>query len=103
MSQGHLGYVTNKSINCTTCQTTNQPTLSFNKSTSISVAPYDIWGPALTPTMGGSRYYVLFIDGYSRFTWIYLMKIWHEIPKIYINITKMIQTQISKSIKKLTR
>jgi hypothetical protein len=67
VSQVYLGYVTNESLDCIACQTAKQPALSFNKSTSISVSPFelvhsDIWGPAPTPTMGGSRYFVLFID-----------------------------------------
>lgn len=65
VSQGHLGSVTNESFDCTACQTAKQPALSFNKSTNISASPFDlvhsdIWGPAPTPTMGGSRYFVFF-------------------------------------------
>ena len=59
----------------------------------------DIWGPAPTPTMGGAQYFLLFIDDYSRFTWIYMMKNRHELPQIYINFAKMVQTQFSKVIK----
>jgi len=108
VSQGYLGFVTNESFDCTACQTAKQSALSFNKSTSISVSPFnlvhsDIWGPAPTPTMGGSRYFVLFIDDYSRFTWIYMMKNRQELPQIYINFAKMIQTQFSKVIKVLRR
>jgi len=104
VSQGYLGSVTNESFDCTACQTAKQPALSFNKSTSISASPFDlvhsdIWGPAPTPTMGGSRYFVLFIDDYSIFTWIYMMKNRHELPQIYINFAKMVQTQFSKVIK----
>jgi transposase InsO family protein len=108
MFQGYLGFISNESLVCTACQTAKQPALSFNKSTSISASPFDlvhsdIWGPAPTPTMGGSRYFVIFIDDYSRFTWIYMMKNRHELPQIYINFAKMIQTQFSKAIKVLRR
>ena len=46
---------------------------SFNKNISISDSPFDllhfdVWGPAPTPTMGGSHYVVIFIDNYSRLT-----------------------------------
>ena len=104
VSKGYLGFVTIKSFDCTTCQSAKQPALSFHKSTSISASPFDlvhsdIWGTAPTPTMGGARYFVLFIDDYSRFTWIYMMKNRHELPQIYINFAKMIQTQLSKVIK----
>jgi transposase InsO family protein len=108
VSQGHLGSVTNESLDCTACQTAKQPALSFNKSTSISASSFDlvhsdIWGPAPTPTMGGSRYFVLFIDDYSRFTWIFMMKNRHELAQIYINFAKMIKTQFSKTIKVFRR
>jgi transposase InsO family protein len=108
VSQGHLGSVTNESFDCTASQTAKQPTLSFNKSTSILASPFDlvhsdVWGPAPTPTMGGSRYFVIFIDDYSRFTWIYMMKNRHKLPQIYINFSKMIQTQFSKVIKVFRR
>lgn len=43
---------------------------------------FDIWRPVPTPTMRGSQYYVLFIDDYSKFTWIYMMKNQHELPQI---------------------
>ena len=38
-----------------------------------NVVHSDVWGPAQTATFGGCRYYVLFIDDYSRHTWIYPM------------------------------
>ena len=41
-------------------------TLTFNKSNSFSLAPfdlvhYDVWGPSPISTKGGSRYYVSFL------------------------------------------
>jgi hypothetical protein len=108
VSHGYLGTFTNESFDCTACQTAKQPTMSFSKSTSVSASPFDlvhhdIWGPAPTPTLGGCQYFVIFIDDYSHFTWIYMMKNRHELPQIYINFAKMIQTQFSKAIKVLRR
>ena len=49
--------------------------------------------------MSGSRDFVIFVDNYSRFTWIYL--IWNrpELPSIYSKFANMISTQFSCTIK----
>ena len=58
-------------------------------------------GPLLFPQWGGrgSRYFVIFVDDFSRYTWIYLMKNRSEVLTIYHDFAKMIQTQYSKAIK----
>jgi hypothetical protein len=55
------------------------------------------WGPI--PTMGGSRYFVTFVDDYSQYTWLYLLQNRSELPKIYSGFQKMVQTQFSQNIK----
>ena len=34
----------------------------------------DVWGPVQTTSLGGSVYFVSFIDGYSRKVWVYFMR-----------------------------
>ena len=51
------------------------------------------------PTVGESRYFVIFVDNFSLYTWIYLMKNHSEVLTIYLDFAKMIQTQYSKAIK----
>ena len=50
-------------------------------------------------TQGGSRYFVIFVDDFSIYTWIYLFKNHSELSQIYRDFTKMIETQFSKPIK----
>jgi hypothetical protein len=38
----------------------------------------DVWGPALE-SLGRKKYYVSFIDDFSKFTWIYLLKYKSEV------------------------
>lgn len=52
---------------CCGCKLAKKIVLPFNKSIFISYKPfdlihYDVWGPSLVITKGGSKYYVLFID-----------------------------------------
>jgi len=79
------------------CQVGKQLAFPFNKSDSYALTRFDIvhsdvWVPFLVPTMGSSWYFVVFVDDFSRYTWIYLMKNCYEIITIYCNFSKMIKT-----------
>ena len=68
----------NTSSICDACQRAKSHQLSYNLSHRITTAPLelvhsDVWGPAVASS-GGFKYYVSFIDDYSRFCWIYLLK-----------------------------
>ena len=104
VSRGLLGSVSNKSFDCMPCQFGKQTALPFNNSVSHALSSfdlihYDVWGPSPISTPGGSRYFVIFVDDFSRYTWIYLFKNRSELYQIYRDFTKMIETQFSKSIK----
>jgi hypothetical protein len=104
VSKGLLGLVSSSPFDCMPCQLGKQPTLPFNNSESIASATFDlihsdVWEPSPVPTVGGSRYFVIFVDDFSRYTWIYLMKNRSEVLTIYRDFAKMVQTQYSKAIK----
>ena len=41
------------------------------KSEKLELVHTDVWGPAQVQSLGGSRYYVTFIDDTTRKTWVY--------------------------------
>ncbi|KAJ9550673.1 hypothetical protein OSB04_014718 [Centaurea solstitialis] len=103
-SSGSLGHVTSSDISCLPCKLGKHHALPFDTNESKSFSPFDlihsdVWGPAPHSSMGGARYFVIFIDDHTRFTWIYLMKHRSELPQLYITFARMIQTQFSKPIK----
>ena len=78
-SQGHLGSVSFHKFDCMSCQFGKQTKLPFNNSDSFSSAPFDlvhsdVWGPTPFTTEGRCHYFVIFVNDYSRFTWIYMLK-----------------------------
>ena len=78
--------------------------MPFNSSESISTDIFDlihsdVWGPSPVSSIGGSRYFVVFIDDYSRYSWIFHMKHRSELLQLYSNFAKMVETQFSKHIK----
>lgn len=34
----------------------------------------DVWDPTIVISKGGSRYFITFVDDYSRYIWIYFLK-----------------------------
>ena len=73
ISSGLLGQVKYDLVDCVSCQLAKQPALSFNNSDSFSHASFDlihsdIWGPSPTTTVGGSKYFIIFVDDFSRYT-----------------------------------
>ena len=102
--KGLLGSVSKDNFDCTSYQLGKQPALSFNNSEFISNSIFelihsDVWGSFPVVSIGGSRYFVVFIDDYSRYSWIFSMKSRSEILPIYSNFAKMVETQFSKRIK----
>ena len=73
VSRGLLGSVSNKSFDCMPCQFGKQTALPFNNSVSYAVSSfdlihYDVWVPSPISTSSGSRYFVIFVDNFSRYT-----------------------------------
>ena len=71
--------INNNIFDCHICPLAKQHKLPFPKSTSVSLACFDlihadIWGPFSAPSLNGSKYFLTLVDDHSRCTWVYLMK-----------------------------
>ena len=103
-SRGLLGSMSTKNFDCVSYQLGKQPVLPFNTSESISSDIFDlihsdVWGSSSVSCIDGSRYFFVFVDDYSRYSWIFHMKHRSELLQVYSNFAKMLETQFSKRIK----
>lgn len=61
----------------------------------------DICGPMKTRKPGGMRYFLSFIDDFSRYSWIYIIHQKSETAACFQNFVQMMQTQFGKVPKAL--
>jgi transposase InsO family protein len=61
----------------------------------------DVFGPFIVPSLGGSLYYVSFIDDFSRKTWIYFLRKKLEVFKRFKDFKSLVENQSEKRIKVL--
>ena len=59
----------------------------------------DVWGPAQNVSLGESRYFVSFINDYSRHTWIYLIEKKSEVFDCFWNLKNLVEGETGKKIK----
>ena len=103
-SRGLLGSLSTENFDCVSCQLGKQPILPFNSSESISTDIFDlihsdVLGLSSIYSIGGFRYFVVFVDDYTHYSWIFNMKHHSELLQVYSNFVKIVETQFSKCIK----
>lgn len=59
----------------------------------------DLWGSAPVVTSDGYKYYVVFVDDYSRFSWIYPLRAKSEFCAVLVKFHAFVCNQFSRSIK----
>ncbi len=90
---------------CDVCRFSKQTRLPFSLSDSktsqiFELVHFDVWGPAPINSYNSFRYYVTFIDDYSRTTWIYLLKTKDEVFSKFQEFTNYVENQYNTKIKK---
>lgn len=91
---------------CITCCKGKQSRLPFpsngNRSTQLlNVVHTDVCGPMENVSIGGSRYFIIFIDDYSRMTYIYFMKNKHEAFQCFKDYSAKVENLLDRKIKVL--
>ncbi|GKA46039.1 retrovirus-related pol polyprotein from transposon TNT 1-94 [Tanacetum coccineum] len=90
-------------LDCSGCKLSKFSALPFSNSVSFSNALFDlvhsdVLGPSHVSTKGGSRYYVSFIDDFTRYTWVYLMKRRSDFLRVFKEFRALVKRQHSTVI-----
>ncbi|KAH9684823.1 retrovirus-related pol polyprotein from transposon RE2 [Citrus sinensis] len=59
----------------------------------------DLWGPSPIISRDGYQYYISFVDDYSRYTWIYPLKLKSEALEVFKLFKLQVENQFSTTIK----
>ena len=70
-------------------------------SSPFALVHFGIWDLRCIESILGSKYFVTFIDDYSRCTWLFLMKNRFKLFSIFTNFYQEIKTQFGVSIRTL--
>ena len=72
---------------------------TFTASKPVERIHCDLWGPSPISSVQGFRYYVVFIDHYSRFTWFYPLKLKSDFFSTFVMFQKLVENQLEHKIK----
>jgi Reverse transcriptase (RNA-dependent DNA polymerase)/GAG-pre-integrase domain len=77
------------------------PSSSTRTSHPLELVHCDLWGPSPVTSHTGNRYYVLFTDDYSRYSWIYFCSQKSVVLSIFSQFKTLVENLLSCQIKTL--
>jgi hypothetical protein len=88
---------------CALGKNVKKPFLSNNNRSKeiLDLIHLDVCGPMRVKSLGGSLYYVIFIDDYSKKTWLYILKKKDEVFNKFQEFKAEIENLTNKKIKTL--
>ncbi|KAM2308323.1 hypothetical protein EV2_031220 [Malus domestica] len=92
----------NKSV-CSSCALGKSSKLSFASVSCTSSRPLellhtDVWGPAPLLSVNGYRYYLIFVDDYTKYTWFFPLKSKSDVFDTFVQFKVLVETLLSTKI-----
>ena len=93
----------NKKTVCVSCQLGKSRQLPFSDSSRESTAPLelihsDVWSNS-TPSLSGCRYYVIFIDDFTRFCWVFPISNKSDVYSTFVKFKLLVEKQFNSTIR----
>lgn len=94
----------NASSVCDACRVGKSSQLPFSSSDCVSKKPlerihYDLWRPSPVVSAQGFKFYVIFIDNFSRYTWFYPLKLKSDFYSVFFRFQSLVENQFQTKIK----
>lgn len=91
---------------CEACKIGKLHQFSFKLSINKTTAPFellysDVWGPSFYSSLDGYRYYVSFVDDFTKYTWIFPMHVKSEVQSIFTCFNAYVQRVFDTKIKSI--
>lgn len=77
------------------------PGRSWRAKEKLQLVHSDLCGPTQVDSLGGSRYFLLFIDDFSRMRWVYFIKNKHEVFFCFQKFLALVERQSSQKLQTL--
>ena len=93
----------NKTPSCDACSKSKSHRLPYAQSIHRTFKPLeiihsDLWGPSPIVSHLGHRYYVIFIDDFTRYTWLYPLKLKSDVLSVFTNFQLRVEKQLNHKI-----
>lgn len=95
--------INNKTL-CTSCAINKSHQLPFSTNTLSSSDPLDllytkVWGPSPIPSSDGYRYYVTFIDHFTKYIWFYPISLKSDVLSVFQKFRLIVEKYCQRPIK----
>nr|CAC37623.1 copia-like polyprotein [Arabidopsis thaliana] len=89
---------------CEPCQMGKSTRLQFFSSDFRALKPLDrvhcdLWGPSPVVSNQGFKYYAVFVDDFSRFSWFFPLRMKSKFISVFIAYQKLVENQLGTKIK----
>ena len=93
-----------ESLVCDACEFAKHTRVPYPSSGLRSNRPFDVihsdvWGPCDVHSISGYRWFVTFIDRFSRYTWLYLLKHKSDVFAVFKDLYALIKNKFGSTIK----
>ncbi|KAG6520427.1 hypothetical protein ZIOFF_017482 [Zingiber officinale] len=75
------------------------PKISYRAKVPLELVHADICGPTQTPSLNNYKYFLLFVDDYTRMMWVYILNQKSEAFPKFLEFKRLVENQCGRKIK----